>query len=152
MAGVDRKGVSNLMRGHAATLREIAFIDRNVDDLETLLAGLRPELEPILLSDDEPALRQMSRLVRDWDGLEAIHVIAHGRVGEVSFGAGALSLESLAGHAADLRAIGQALGKDGKLLLWSCQTAADRKSTRLNSSHLGISYAVFCLKKKKKSM
>src|SRR5438045_7023112 len=28
--------------------------------------------------------------------------------------------------------------------------ALDRKSTRLNSSHLGISYAVFCLKKKKK--
>src|SRR5947199_2582434 len=26
--------------------------------------------------------------------------------------------------------------------------AGDRKSTRLNSSHLGISYAVFCLKKK----
>src|SRR5262245_63304791 len=26
----------------------------------------------------------------------------------------------------------------------------DRKSTRLNSSHLGISYAVFCLNKKKK--
>src|SRR5258705_5887359 len=31
----------------------------------------------------------------------------------------------------------------------SC-VAIDRKSTRLNSSHLGISYAVFCLKKKKK--
>src|SRR3712207_7971911 len=29
-------------------------------------------------------------------------------------------------------------------------TAADRKSTRLNSSHANISYAVFCLKKKKK--
>src|SRR3989454_9130235 len=28
--------------------------------------------------------------------------------------------------------------------------ASDRKSTRLNSSHLVISYAVFCLKKKKK--
>src|SRR5437899_12429642 len=28
-------------------------------------------------------------------------------------------------------------------------SAPDRKSTRLNSSHLGISYAVFCLKKKK---
>src|SRR5438045_7836938 len=41
---------------------------------------------------------------------------------------------------------------------WSDRTATfmlggdictDRKSTRLNSSHLGISYAVFCLKKKK---
>src|SRR2546430_17649194 len=29
-------------------------------------------------------------------------------------------------------------------------SAADRKSTRLNSSHSQISYAVFCLKKKKK--
>src|SRR2546426_2655074 len=29
-------------------------------------------------------------------------------------------------------------------------SCADRKSTRLNSSHLVISYAVFCLKKKKK--
>src|SRR2546427_5768015 len=31
-------------------------------------------------------------------------------------------------------------------------TAGDRKSTRLNSSHSQISYAVFCLKKKKKNI
>src|SRR5256885_4132589 len=37
-------------------------------------------------------------------------------------------------------AVGQFAGHD----------APDRKSTRLNSSHLVISYAVFCLKKKKK--
>src|SRR5207249_6284642 len=30
-------------------------------------------------------------------------------------------------------------------------TREDRKSTRLNSSHVSISYAVFCLKKKKKN-
>src|SRR3712207_7055100 len=32
------------------------------------------------------------------------------------------------------------------------QHLRDRKSTRLNSSHANISYAVFCLKKKKKNM
>src|SRR5687768_17900453 len=32
-----------------------------------------------------------------------------------------------------------------------CDQPADRKSTRLNSSHGYISYAVFCLKKKKKN-
>src|SRR5438034_2162395 len=32
------------------------------------------------------------------------------------------------------------------------RTSTDRKSTRLNSSHTVISYAVFCLKKKKKSV
>src|SRR5437868_12908062 len=31
-----------------------------------------------------------------------------------------------------------------------CARRRDRKSTRLNSSHVSISYAVFCLKKKKK--
>src|SRR2546430_17568846 len=33
----------------------------------------------------------------------------------------------------------------------SSRPTADRKSTRLNSSHSQISYAVFCLKKKKKT-
>src|SRR2546430_6776398 len=40
------------------------------------------------------------------------------------------------------------------LLNWTASVpvaGADRKSTRLNSSHSQISYAVFCLKKKKKS-
>src|SRR5690348_17702286 len=32
------------------------------------------------------------------------------------------------------------------------KSAADRKSTRLNSSHPSISYAVFCLKKKKRRL
>src|SRR2546422_5619360 len=44
---------------------------------------------------------------------------------------------------------------DGSVLAWGNENAppldgkADRKSTRLNSSHGYISYAVFCLKKKK---
>src|SRR3712207_8545947 len=41
-------------------------------------------------------------------------------------------------------------GKDGERKLLRTHTSTDRKSTRLNSSHANISYAVFCLKKKKK--
>src|SRR3712207_7866796 len=46
--------------------------------------------------------------------------------------------------------------KGSSFLLWFLISAVlpiaglDRKSTRLNSSHANISYAVFCLKKKKK--
>src|SRR5437899_6513492 len=36
--------------------------------------------------------------------------------------------------------------------LFKVTCLTDRKSTRLNSSHLGISYAVFCLKKKNSSI
>src|SRR5437773_4711069 len=42
------------------------------------------------------------------------------------------------------------LVKTGGVLAAAGAAAADRKSTRLNSSHITISYAVFCLKKKKK--
>src|SRR5262245_66171068 len=44
---------------------------------------------------------------------------------------------------AGLRAASRAVSFGGR------SADLDRKSTRLNSSHLGISYAVFCLKKKK---
>src|SRR5690606_40202942 len=39
----------------------------------------------------------------------------------------------------------------GERLLVGLGGGQDRKSTRLNSSHVKISYAVFCLKKKKKT-
>src|ERR1035438_10731337 len=38
---------------------------------------------------------------------------------------------------------------EGARINYEGHRALDRKSTRLNSSHLGISYAVFCLKKNK---
>src|SRR3712207_7454690 len=42
------------------------------------------------------------------------------------------------------------LGGQGGASSSDDQSGGDRKSTRLNSSHANISYAVFCLKKKKK--
>src|SRR5260221_7523723 len=46
---------------------------------------------------------------------------------------------------------GQSRRSSGCSVWWTCaHRRRDRKSTRLNSSHTVISYAVFCLKKKKK--
>src|SRR2546426_8897241 len=52
------------------------------------------------------------------------------------------------------RTWGAAVRISGTASLWIQLEAptSDRKSTRLNSSHLVISYAVFCLKKKKITM
>src|SRR3989449_7058740 len=50
-----------------------------------------------------------------------------------------------------VRSIKQYRG-EGHLWGWIRQIATDRKSTRLNSSHGYISYAVFCLKKKKQML
>src|SRR5204863_9024955 len=44
-----------------------------------------------------------------------------------------------------------AIGEEPVVLKHHPDAAADRKSTRLNSSHVEISYAVFCLKKNKQT-
>src|SRR3712207_7565804 len=48
------------------------------------------------------------------------------------------------------RVQGEAAGEDGQPAEEGLFLGRDRKSTRLNSSHANISYAVFCLKKKKR--
>src|SRR2546426_9380443 len=49
----------------------------------------------------------------------------------------------------DFNNLGPTPGDDANAEQRPCDKFPDRKSTRLNSSHLVISYAVFCLKKKK---
>src|SRR5256885_12184355 len=60
-------------------------------------------------------------------------------------------------YAVDMTGRVQKFSPDGKFLLsWQMPQTdkgkPDRKSTRLNSSHLVISYAVFCLKKKRTTL
>ena len=103
---------------------EIAFIDSAVTDVDTLLSGLRPDVEAIILSRTEPAVAQMARAVEGQTDLGAIHVIAHGLPGEVRFAAGALSVETIEDEAAGLRSLGAALGAQGILSIWACHTGA----------------------------
>src|SRR5690349_25177912 len=74
-----------------------------------------------------------------------VHGVQHGMAGAVGRGAGALNrrLAEVSRHAAEGALVDLALAR-------AREGHADRKSTRLNSSHVEISYAVFCLKKKKK--
>src|SRR5947209_16810623 len=98
----------------------------------------------------------MRRLVEDAGCAGMVHE-------EILSGGGVWPLlqEFVKGHAIDLLALGthgrtaakkQLLGPVAEEIfrLAKCPTLTDRKSTRLNSSHANISYAVFCLKKKNK--
>src|SRR5690554_7215565 len=80
----------------------------------------------------------------------------HCRVGSSEI-AGNEALESAKLHcrvgSSEKRQIGSGLRRGlhcrvGSSEIFRCDEGPDRKSTRLNSSHVRISYAVFCLKKK----
>ncbi|MER8849829.1 DUF4347 domain-containing protein [Mesorhizobium australicum] len=108
---------------------EILFVDPSVADLGAILRNLRPGVEAILLDAERPAARQMAQALEGLDGLDAVHVIAHGAPGRVSFAAGEWSARTLDGDGVDLTTIGQALGGFGELLLWSCNAGAGAAGT-----------------------
>src|SRR5688500_19938491 len=72
---------------------------------------------------------------------DALPIYGHDPAGAVRLRGRPVPAAGIAGRRA--RGAGRALGRRDR-------GRPDRKSTRLNSSHLVISYAVFCLKKKKK--
>ncbi|MER8454084.1 DUF4347 domain-containing protein [Mesorhizobium sp. M1428] len=106
-----------------ARASELLFVDPSVPDLGTILRNLRPEVEAIVL-DRAPPARQMAAALEGRDGLDAVHVIAHGVPGRVGFAAGEWTAGTLQDDEADLAAIGHALGSTGDLLLWSCEAGA----------------------------
>ena len=126
-AGVPAAGDDIIIAGSgpftvAVSCEEIAFIDGGISDLGTMLAGLRDDVEAIVLERSKPATAQIVGVLKERGGIEAIHIVAHGRPGEVCLDTGALSIGTLDEHSADLKAIGSALGASGEILLWSCET------------------------------
>src|SRR5256885_4445896 len=116
-----------------------------------LVLGSEVVLEPQVLASLLGHVEAPHDLV-DHDGVQAagrqVHqrgdVVAEGLQVLEAGGHGGVLLDGVHGRAAILRA--HDLACQAGLVL-----DVDRKSTRLNSSHLVISYAVFCLKKKKKN-
>ena len=102
---------------------EILFVDPFVPDLATLLAHVRPQVDAVILDPRRPAAQQIAAALGGRDGLDAIHIVAHGVPGQVCFGAGTWSLATLQADAGALAAIGRALAPAGELRLWSCRTA-----------------------------
>ena len=49
---------------HMTKSREIVFVDQNVSDLHSLLAGLRPDVEPIVLTASERATTQIATALK----------------------------------------------------------------------------------------
>jgi VCBS repeat-containing protein len=120
------------------TNQEIAFIDPAITDLDVFIAGLRPEVEAIVLHPSSSAPAQIAKALCGRSALQAVHIVAHGKAGEVSFSAGALSMETLNQHADDLVAIGHALGATGSLNLWTCETAQGEQGQAFVAALAGI--------------
>ncbi|WP_428001216.1 DUF4347 domain-containing protein [Acidovorax sp.] len=103
---------------------QIVFIDSRVPDLQSIIAAAQPGVKVVVLNAAENGVAQMAKALQGEQGLTSISVVSHGDDGVLLLGNGPLHAGNLDQHQADLKAIGDALGPDGDLLLYGCDVGA----------------------------
>ena len=101
--------------------QEIVFIDTNVDDYQTLLLGIDPSAEAVLLDSTRDGIEQIAEILRERTDIDAVHIISHGDSGELRLGTGVLNIASMQGEYADeLATINQSLTEEADFLIYGC--------------------------------
>ncbi|MEP6524884.1 DUF4347 domain-containing protein, partial [Microcoleus vaginatus DQ-U2] len=77
------------------SVRLIAFIDTQVEDYQSLIAGVTPGTEVVVLDGNRDAIDQITEILGARSNIDSIHIISHGSPGSLQLGDGSLSLEDI---------------------------------------------------------
>ena len=114
-----------------ASYREIVFIDSRLADRQTLLKGLAPNAEAILLDSDRDGVEQIAEALRGRSGIDAVHILSHGEAASLQIGTATLDAESITGrYAGALAGLRTALSHDADLLIYGCDFASGEAGAR----------------------
>ena len=122
---VHGKPIVHKEHSHVAPVHQkILFIDQNVADADTLLKGLDRDIKVIRLNANADGLAQIADALYGYSGVDAIHIVSHGRPGTLLLGNAQLSQNTMEIHHDALATIGKALSEHGDILLYGCNVGA----------------------------
>jgi VCBS repeat-containing protein len=103
---------------------EVVFVDPTVPDYESLLAGMGPNVEVVVLDASRDGVEQIAESLTGRSGIDAIHLISHGDAGTLQLGTGTLNAETMSTRYADeFTTIQQALSEQADILVYGCNFA-----------------------------
>ncbi|WP_353110612.1 Ig-like domain-containing protein [Salinisphaera dokdonensis] len=101
--------------------KSVVFVDTSIENYESLIDQVDPEAEIALIDSQRDGVSQISEYLAGREGIEAIHIVSHGREGALSLGTATLDSASINGaYADDLQAIGASLSESGDILIYGC--------------------------------
>src|SRR4028119_1236551 len=103
----------------------LVFIDSNVEDYQSLISGVSPNAEVIILDKTLDGIEQITERLAIEQNIEAIHIISHGSPGAVQLGANTLNSSNIENFAPGLQQWRKALIPGADILLYGCNVAAD---------------------------
>ena len=96
----DNEGLwsSGLSLSAPSDRKEMVFIDTRVDDYQTLMEGIDPNAEVILLDSTRDGVEQIAESLNGRTDIDAIHLIAEGNEAELHLGNTFLTQEAISGQ------------------------------------------------------
>ena len=102
----------------------IAFIDSQVPDYQSLVAGVTPGTEVVVLDEHRDAIDQITQILALRTNIDSIHIISHGAPGSLQLGDGSLSLDNLETYSEQLQQWGSAFTESADILIYGCNVAS----------------------------
>src|SRR4028118_528952 len=131
----------------------LVFIDSNVEDYQSLISGVSPNAEVIILNERLDGIEQITERLATKQNIEAIHIISHGCPGAVQLGANTLNSSNIESFGPQLQQWRKALIPGPDILLYGCNVAADVSVTTdlAYTSHInpGLKPLSLCLSRLK---
>ena len=105
-------------------VNEIVFVDTHVENYETILAGINPNIQIVLLDNQKDGVKQMADYLAQHQSVDSIHIISHGSSGSLQLGTGSLTLNSMTQqYSVEMAVIKQALSEQADILIYGCDFA-----------------------------
>ncbi|MEG4444106.1 DUF4347 domain-containing protein [Microcoleus sp. AT9_B5] len=102
----------------------IAFIDPQVENYQSLIAGVKPGTEVVVLDGNRDAIDQITEILGDRSNIHSIHIISHGAPGSLQLGNGCLSADNVETYSEKLQQWRSALTLGGDILIYGCNVAS----------------------------
>ncbi|PSB40145.1 peptidase C11 clostripain, partial [filamentous cyanobacterium Phorm 6] len=101
----------------------IAFIDSQVEDYQSLIAGVTPGTEVVVLDGNRDAIEQITEVLDDRSNIDSIHIISHGAPGSLQLGKTRLCSDNLETYSKQFQQWGSALNLGADILIYGCNVA-----------------------------
>ncbi|MGD1704756.1 DUF4347 domain-containing protein, partial [Dapis sp. BLCC M229] len=132
--------VTNSIEASIANARELVIIDGGVDDYQQLLQGIKPGIYGMVLNPDRDGVEQITQILRNYRGIETLHILSHGSPGCLYLGNTQLSLETLDKYTEDLQQWFIEVPSPN-LFIYGCQVAAGNTGTEFLAKVRGLTTA-----------
>ena len=98
---------------------EIVIVDAAIRNPDTLVGNLSANTQVYYLNSDRDGIEQITAILSSYQNLQAIHILAHGRAGQLNLGSGVLNSGTFHSQTKKIKAWGGSFGKKWRYFaLW----------------------------------